>query len=56
MILLGSSLFLLYGGLLSLDGPASWPKKLPLWAVLAIVVAAPLQFFTQTAMLAGFAH
>jgi copper resistance protein D len=55
MILFGSSLFLLYCGLLP-PGPralSSWPNRLLLLAALAIVVAAPLQFVTQTAMLAG---
>jgi putative copper resistance protein D len=55
MILFGSSLFLLHGGLLQPRprAPASWPNRLLLLAALAIVVAAPLQFIIQTAMLAG---
>jgi len=55
MILFGSSLFLLYGGLLPPGNRAlaSWPNRLLLFAALAIVIAAPLQFFIQTAMLAG---
>ncbi|HUE64343.1 MAG TPA: copper homeostasis membrane protein CopD [Rhizomicrobium sp.] len=55
MVLFGSSLFLLYGGLLQPrpGALASWPNRLLLLAALAIVVAAPLQFIIQTAMLAG---
>lgn len=55
IILFGSSLFLLIGGLFPPGSriPVGWPKTLLLSAALAIAVASPLQFVIQTATLAG---
>ena len=56
MVLFGSSLFFLYGHLFPATtepGQLNWTRALLLVAAATLVIAAPLQFITQTANLAG---